>query len=67
MITGSTDARFFSRLGIRTYGFIPMQLPEDMTFFSIAHMPNERIPLESLEFGSKAIFQAMQRFHNSSS
>lgn len=63
MITGSTDARFFTRLGIRTYGFIPMQLPEDLNFFSLAHMPNERIPLESLEFGSKAIFQAMQRFH----
>jgi len=63
MITGSTDARFFSRLGIRTYGFIPMQLPEDMTFFSIAHMPNERIPVEALEFGTNAIFQAMQRFH----
>jgi acetylornithine deacetylase/succinyl-diaminopimelate desuccinylase-like protein len=62
LLTGVTDARFFSRLGISTCGFTPMQLPGDINFSSMIHAPNERIPVESLEFGSNAIFQAMQRF-----
>lgn len=62
LITGTTDARFFSRLGIHTYGFTPMKLPKDMNFNNTAHNINERIPVESLKFGSDAIFQAMQRY-----
>ncbi len=27
LLPGVTDGRFFSRLGIQTYGFLPMQLP----------------------------------------
>jgi acetylornithine deacetylase/succinyl-diaminopimelate desuccinylase-like protein len=38
-----------------------------MALFNICHMPNERIPVESLEFGTNAIFQAMQRFHGTPS
>ncbi len=63
MLTYCTDARLFSKLGIQSYGFIPMQLPEDEYLISTIHSVNERIPVESLEFGTKAIFQAMQRFH----
>jgi len=62
LMTGSSDARFFSRLGIQTYGFIPMQLPEDMRFNRILHSVNERIPVETLEFGTNVLYQAMQRF-----
>jgi acetylornithine deacetylase/succinyl-diaminopimelate desuccinylase-like protein len=64
LITGATDARFFSRLGIWTYGFIPMQLPEDMNFFNTAHNPNERIPEEALDFGCRALLKAMQLFYS---
>jgi acetylornithine deacetylase/succinyl-diaminopimelate desuccinylase-like protein len=63
LLNATTDARFFTKLGIQTYGFIPMQLPEDMNFSTAIHSVNERIPLESLEFGTHTIFQAMQRFH----
>ena len=62
LLTGSSDARFFSKLGIRTYGFIPMQLPEEMNFSRTIHAPNERIPVESLAFGTNAIFQALKGF-----
>ncbi len=63
MITGCSDARIFSKLGICTYGFTPMKLPESMSFNRTIHVTDERITLESLEFGTKAIFRAMQRYN----
>jgi acetylornithine deacetylase/succinyl-diaminopimelate desuccinylase-like protein len=58
-----TDARFLSRLGIQTYGFTPLQLPEDFNFISTVHAANERVPVKALDFGVKAIFKAIQKFH----
>ena len=57
-----SDARFFSRLGIQTYGFLPMQLPEDFNFTQTVHAEDERIPVESVGFGSDAIYEVLRRF-----
>lgn len=57
-----TDGRFFSRLGIQTYGFTPMKLPPDNDFLSSIHNADERIPVDALDFGTDAIFKALQRF-----
>lgn len=57
-----TDGRFFSRLGIQTYGFLPMNLPPDFNFTQYIHADNERIPLESVDFGSKAIYKLIERY-----
>lgn len=62
VLSGVTDARFFSRLGIQTYGFTPLQMPEDFGFFSIVHAANERVPVAALEFGTRAIYRALQQF-----
>lgn len=62
LLSGVTDARFFSRLGIQTYGYLPMTLPEDMNFSQIIHAANERVPAAAIEFGAQAIYQALQRF-----
>ncbi len=62
VLTGVTDARFFSRLGIQTYGFIPLKLPDDFNFIRTIHAADERVPVEALDFGVQAIFKAMQRF-----
>ena len=59
---GASDARFFSRLGIQTYGFTPMNLPENFTFFKTIHNVDERIPVESVEFGANALYQLLQRY-----
>ncbi|MBV9708183.1 MAG: M20/M25/M40 family metallo-hydrolase [Chloroflexi bacterium] len=56
-----TDGRFFSRLGIQTYGFIPMTLPEDFNFLQTVHAADERIPVEAMEFGTHAIYEALRR------
>jgi acetylornithine deacetylase/succinyl-diaminopimelate desuccinylase-like protein len=57
-----TDARFFSRLGIQTYGFLPMKLPAGFNFNETVHAANERILAEALSFGAGAIYKALQRF-----
>ena len=60
---GVTDGRFFSRVGVQTYGFLPMRLPEDFRFEKLIHAADERIPVEALEFGAEAVWRAIQRFH----
>ncbi|MFZ5814728.1 MAG: M20/M25/M40 family metallo-hydrolase [Bacillota bacterium] len=57
-----TDGRFFARLGIQTYGYLPMNLPPGFQFAKAIHAGDERIPVECLEFGTQAIHRAMQRF-----
>ena len=32
LLSAASDGRFFARLGIQTYGFLPMQLPQEMAF-----------------------------------
>ena len=60
---GVTDGRFFSRVGVQTYGFLPMRLPEGFQFAKLIHAADERIPVDALEFGAEAVWRAVQRFH----
>ena len=62
VMPAGTDGRFFSRIGIQTYGFIPMQLPEWLDFIPALHAADERIPVETMDFGTHAIYQLLQRF-----
>jgi len=62
VMSGVTDARFFSLLGIQTYGFTPLKLPDDFNFIRTIHAADERVPVEALDFGAQAIFKALQRF-----
>ncbi|WP_420627413.1 M20/M25/M40 family metallo-hydrolase [Candidatus Leptofilum sp.] len=57
-----TDARHFARLGIQTYGFLPMQLPSDFNFTATIHAADERIPAAALDFGTAAIFELLTSF-----
>jgi acetylornithine deacetylase/succinyl-diaminopimelate desuccinylase-like protein len=63
MLSGVTDGRYFSQLGIQTYGFTPMQLPEDFNFTQTIHAADERIPIDAVDFGTQAIYQVLTRFH----
>lgn len=62
LLPAVTDGRFFARLGLQTYGFLPMQLPEEMRFTELIHAENERIPVDTLEFGTRAIRRLLERF-----
>ena len=57
-----TDARFFSSLGIQTYGFTPMQVPDDFEAGKMAHGVDERIPVEALDFGTEAMVELIKRY-----
>ncbi len=62
LLSGVTDGRFFSKLGIQTYGFLPMPLPEDFNFSATIHAANERVPAAAIEFGANAIFKALGKY-----
>ncbi|MHB8235658.1 MAG: M20/M25/M40 family metallo-hydrolase [Solirubrobacteraceae bacterium] len=62
LLPGVTDGRFFSRLGIQTYGFLPMQLPPELPFMQLIHAENERLPADAVEFGTSAIERVLARF-----
>lgn len=61
LLPGVTDGRFFSRLGIQTYGFLPMQLPAELPFMQLIHAENERLPAKAVEFGTTAIGRVLER------
>jgi acetylornithine deacetylase/succinyl-diaminopimelate desuccinylase-like protein len=62
LLPAITDGRHFARLGIQTYGFLPMQLPEEMSFMDLIHAPDERLPVEAVEYGTEAIGRLLERF-----
>ncbi len=62
LLAAVTDGRHFARLGIQTYGFTPMNLPAGFDFKQVVHAADERIPVEALDFGTNAIYKALQRF-----
>lgn len=62
LLPGVTDARHFSRLGIQTYGFTPMRLPPELPYTRLIHAADERIPVDALEFGTKAMVEAITRY-----
>ena len=60
---GATDARFFYKLGIQTYGFTPLQFSEGFALTGTIHAADERVPVKALEFGMQAVYSAIQKFH----
>jgi acetylornithine deacetylase/succinyl-diaminopimelate desuccinylase-like protein len=54
-MSGGTDAKSFSRLGIRSFGFAPLRLPPDMDFFGMFHGVDERVPVDALKFGVRVL------------
>ncbi|NEY36520.1 M20/M25/M40 family metallo-hydrolase [Streptomyces sp. PRKS01-65] len=54
-MSGGTDAKQFSRLGITGYGFSPLKLPEDLDYQALFHGVDERVPVEALHFGVRVL------------
>ncbi|HWJ11635.1 MAG TPA: M20/M25/M40 family metallo-hydrolase [Nocardioides sp.] len=55
LMSGGTDAKHFTKLGMRSYGFAPLRLPEDLDFTALFHGVDERVPVEALEFGARVM------------
>jgi acetylornithine deacetylase/succinyl-diaminopimelate desuccinylase-like protein len=54
-LSGGTDAKSFSTLGMRCFGFAPLRLPADLDFSGLFHGVDERVPLDGLEFGARVL------------
>jgi acetylornithine deacetylase/succinyl-diaminopimelate desuccinylase-like protein len=54
-LSGGTDNKSLSRLGITGYGFAPLQLPAELDFTGMFHGVDERVPAESLRFGARVL------------
>jgi len=55
MLSGGTDAKAFSRLGMRCFGFAPLRLPPDLDFAALFHGVDERVPIDGLVFGTRVL------------
>ncbi|WP_183093306.1 M20/M25/M40 family metallo-hydrolase [Nocardioides stalactiti] len=55
LMSGGTDAKHFRSLGMRTYGFTPLRLPEDLDFTALFHGVDERVPVDALQFGARVM------------
>jgi acetylornithine deacetylase/succinyl-diaminopimelate desuccinylase-like protein len=55
MLSGGTDAKAFSSLGIRCFGFAPLRLPADLDFSALFHGVDERVPVDALQFGTRVL------------
>ena len=55
MLSGGTDAKAFDKLGVRGFGFSPLQLPPDLDFAALFHGVDERVPVDGLEFGTRVL------------
>ncbi|MEN9687808.1 MAG: hypothetical protein RL381_820 [Actinomycetota bacterium] len=51
LMSGGTDNKALSELGIVGYGFSPLRLPPDLDFMALFHGVDERVPISGLEFG----------------
>ncbi|MGY0490822.1 M20/M25/M40 family metallo-hydrolase [Streptomyces sp. WG-D5] len=54
-MSGGTDAKQFSRLGITGYGFAPLKLPAGFDYQALFHGVDERVPVEALHFGVRVL------------
>jgi len=60
-LSGGTDAKTFSTLGIRCFGFAPLRLPAELDFFGMFHGVDERVPVDALKFGVRVLDDFLDR------
>lgn len=54
-LSGGTDNKSLSRLGITGYGFAPLRLPAELDFAGMFHGVDERVPTDALRFGTRVL------------
>jgi acetylornithine deacetylase/succinyl-diaminopimelate desuccinylase-like protein len=55
LMSGGTDNKALSMLGITGYGFAPLKLPAELDFPGMFHGVDERVPLDALVFGRQVL------------
>ena len=54
-LSGGTDNKALSLLGITGYGFAPLRLTPDLDFPAMFHGVDERVPVSALKFGARVL------------
>jgi acetylornithine deacetylase/succinyl-diaminopimelate desuccinylase-like protein len=54
-LSAGTDAKSFSRLGMRCFGFTPLRLSPDLDFSGMFHGVDERVSVDGLRFGVRVL------------
>lgn len=62
LLSGGTDNKALSRLGIKGYGFAPLKLPADLNFPAMFHGVDERVPLDALVFGRQVLTDLLSNY-----
>ncbi|HLF27442.1 MAG TPA: M20/M25/M40 family metallo-hydrolase [Anaerolineae bacterium] len=62
MLSGATDAKLFSQLGTKCYGFSPLKLKPDEPFDRLIHAHDERVSIDALNFGVHALYETVRSF-----
>jgi acetylornithine deacetylase/succinyl-diaminopimelate desuccinylase-like protein len=64
MIPGFTDAKYFTRMGARWYGFAPLRIEKDsgIRFADMFHGHNERVPIAGLRWGAELLHDVVTSF-----
>ena len=60
MLSAGTDNKALSTLGIRGYGFTPLQLPPEMDFPAMFHGVDERVPVDAIHFGTRTLIRLLK-------
>lgn len=62
LLSGGTDNKALSLLGITGYGFAPLRLPADLDFPGMFHGVDERVPLDALDFGHQVLVDLLRSY-----
>jgi acetylornithine deacetylase/succinyl-diaminopimelate desuccinylase-like protein len=60
VLQGFTDAKAFTSIGAKWYGFAPVRLPPTLRFADMFHGHNERIPVEGLAWGTETLMRVVR-------
>jgi acetylornithine deacetylase/succinyl-diaminopimelate desuccinylase-like protein len=60
LMSGGTDNKALSELGIIGYGFSPLRLPKELDFFALFHGVDERVPVDGLKFGARVMYEFLE-------
>ena len=61
-LSGGTDNKSLSKIGITGYGFAPLMLPDELDFTGMFHGVDERVPAESLQFGARVLSRLLSNY-----
>jgi acetylornithine deacetylase/succinyl-diaminopimelate desuccinylase-like protein len=61
ILQGFTDAKAFTSIGAKWYGFAPLRLPPTIRFADMFHGHDERIPVDGLAWGTETLMQVVRR------